>query len=99
MLYWAVSSQWNLYQDNGSYCRPSFYSLTKVTHFSSFFRVWKLNDPDQEKKKGFSTDVVDEEENWWEVVDLVIHTSTSSSGPGIPGISQAFPEFPKISWN
>ena len=34
-------------------------------------KVWRLNEPD-EKKKGFGTDVVpdQEEENWWEYVDL-----------------------------
>ena len=37
-----------------------------------FYRVWCLNEADDgEKKKGFSVDVVDEEENWWECVDMV----------------------------
>ena len=35
-------------------------------------KVWRLNDPDEDdkSKRGFSTDVVHEEEAWWEFVDL-----------------------------
>ena len=35
-------------------------------------KVWRLNDPDEDDKgkRGFSTDVVHEEEAWWEFVDL-----------------------------